>query len=119
MPVLILGRWCGLQAVRAATSSAKCTGYQRILGDHIGDWEHLEIRFDTSGKAPRPTSIYLAAHNGGANFTWGDPTIQLYQATHPVVFSANGSHGKLLQFENCTVITLQSLMLGKTQPLRI
>ncbi|KAK9825116.1 hypothetical protein WJX74_010326 [Apatococcus lobatus] len=80
-------------AVRAPSSAAKCTGYQRILGDHIGDWEHLEIRFDISGTAPRPTSIYLAAHNGGANFTWGDPTIQLYQSTHPVVFSANGSHG--------------------------
>jgi hypothetical protein len=65
-----------------------CLGVQRNMGNHVGDWEHLTIRF--VGGAP--TQVYLSQHNGGDVYAYGDPDLKLDNG-RPTVFAANGSHG--------------------------
>ena len=63
-----------------------------IWGNHVGDWEHITVRLtrqrDTG--AWTPSQAYISAHDFGGAYPWEEIT---KQGTHPVVYSAKGSHG--------------------------
>ncbi|WP_199745869.1 Vps62-related protein [Corallococcus sp. AB030] len=65
-----------------------CVGGYSTFGNHVGDWEHLTVRFIDG----RPAQVYLSQHANGQTFTFGDKAVFL-TGWHPEVFSANGSHG--------------------------
>jgi hypothetical protein len=54
---------------------------------HEGDWEHITVRLDANGN---PVKAYYAAHSEGTTHDWGK--LQKVGGTHPVVYSARGSH---------------------------
>jgi hypothetical protein len=62
---------------------------------HEGDWEGMQITFDVD--TPRaaltasPSQIVLFQHSGGEYAGWDDAKVEK-QGTHPVVYSAAGSH---------------------------
>ena len=89
-----------------------CLGVRTTFGNHVGDWEHAIIRFQ-SGK---PVAARIGAHSFGAKYSWdeenrrftyyyGKPTpletreikypqyIFMSEGNHMEVFAANGSHG--------------------------
>ena len=43
-----------------------CFGQNVTLGNHVGDWERLEMRFENG----LPTDLYLNAHSFGAFYTF-------------------------------------------------
>lgn len=57
------------------------------VDNHIGDWEHSMIRFNTS--TGEPLYIYMSAHTGGYAYTW-DAIDKLDD--RPIVYSATGTH---------------------------
>jgi hypothetical protein len=65
-----------------------CVGGYSTFGNHVGDWEHVTIRFVDG----QPSQVALSQHDGGQVFNYGDPALQLSDG-HPVVYSALGSHG--------------------------
>jgi hypothetical protein len=67
------------------------------LSEHIGDWEHITVRVDISASAPKLVAVYFAQHSGGAWMLQApsddpDAGYSLTNGTHPVVYSANGTH---------------------------
>ena len=65
------------------------------LGNHVGDWERIQVRFNYNGTGtPVPTRVSFSEHSGIVNYNWGDTNLTLVGGTHPVAYSANGSHGK-------------------------
>jgi hypothetical protein len=62
---------------------------------HESDWEGMQIAFeaDTAAGAlsSRPYKIVLFQHSGGEHADWDDSKVQK-EGTHPVVYSAAGSH---------------------------
>ena len=66
-----------------------CVGCKKEFGDHIADWEHIIVRT----KNLEPTQVYLSWHGSGSTFAYGDTTSIAYEGTHPIVYSAYGSHG--------------------------
>ncbi|MCE9669349.1 Vps62-related protein [Myxococcus stipitatus] len=68
---------------------AGCYGAYSTFGNHVGDWEHLTVRFVDG----RPTELYMAQHSDGARFLFGDKAILLVAGLHPEVYAALGSHG--------------------------
>lgn len=69
--------------------------FDLVWDNHVGDIEHLQIYFDKG----KPYKLIAYYHSWNTTKSWGDSGIQL-EGTHPVVFSANGSHG--LWFVNGT-----------------
>lgn len=65
-----------------------CIGGYSTFGNHVGDWEHVTIRFVDGA----PTQVALSQHSGGAVFAYGDPRLALRDG-RPVVYAAKGSHG--------------------------
>jgi hypothetical protein len=65
-----------------------CVGDYSTFGNHVGDWEHVTIRF-VDGV---PTEVALSQHDGGQVFSYGDPRLELWYG-RPVVYAAKGSHG--------------------------
>ncbi len=65
------------------------------FGNHVGDWEHITVRLtkaENNGVTyVVPIQTYLSAHNFGGTYDWTDITKE--QTTHPVVYTAWGSHG--------------------------
>lgn len=65
------------------------------FGNHVGDWEHITVRLtkaENNGVTyVVPIQVYLSAHSFGGSYEWTD--ISKEQTTHPVVYSAWGSHG--------------------------
>ncbi|KAI1425052.1 vacuolar sorting-associated protein [Xylaria sp. FL1777] len=59
-------------------------------GNHVGDWEHAMIRFESGV----PRAMYFSEHEGGQAYAWqavekrGNAT----QPQRPVIYSAVGSH---------------------------
>ncbi|MFS1511559.1 Vps62-related protein [Chengkuizengella sp. SCS-71B] len=79
-----------------------------IWGNHVGDWEHISIRLNESYE---PVQIYLPSHNFGELYSWNE--IQKVENTHPIVYSAWGSHG---HWKDPGVHTYKDLwILGKLQ----
>jgi hypothetical protein len=74
-------------------------------GNHVGDWEHITVRLAwllnsrTKQWSLEPLGMYLSAHNFGGAYPWGDVIKadnlgnESSQGTHPIVYSAWGSHG--------------------------
>jgi hypothetical protein len=62
---------------------------------HEGDWEGMQIAFDVAtpseALAASPTEIVVFQHSGGEHAGWDDPKVEK-DGTHPVVYSAAGSH---------------------------
>ena len=62
-------------------------------GNHVGDWEHVTIRFSrTSGNVYVPVKVTMDAHGNARTYNWSDSNIQK-QGDQVVVYSAQGSHG--------------------------
>lgn len=72
----------------------RCLGEKLLLGNHLGEWEHIDVKFVNE----KPVSIHLFYHNlrhdfiyDGCNFvnSRGQPNIKFYRS-HPIIFSARG-----------------------------
>ena len=77
--------------------------FDTIFGNHVGDWEHVTVRLmwsydDQTGWSLQPAQMYLSAHDFGGIYEW--ETIPKINDTHPIVYSAWGSHGVWLTNEN-------------------
>jgi len=59
-----------------------------VVGNHVGDWEHITVRLNST---LMPVQVYMAYHRSGALFEWA--AVEKVESTHPVCFSAIGSHG--------------------------
>ena len=63
---------------------------------HEGDWEMIQLDFDapTAQQAllTKPALVGYSQHEGAESAHWGDSKLQLLDGTHPVVYSALGSH---------------------------
>lgn len=79
-----------------------------IWGNHVSDWEHISVRLEavkTDGvRSLQPTKVYIAAHNFGGDYPWGEiakvvpnelqrQALRIEGTFHPVIYSAWGSHG--------------------------
>jgi hypothetical protein len=63
-----------------------------IWGNHVGDWEHITVRLMRGpDESLTPLQVYLSAHSFGGAYDWAE--VEHFEATHPVVYSAKGSHG--------------------------
>jgi hypothetical protein len=62
---------------------------------HESDWEGMQLAFDAPTPAQAlmsaPTEIVVFQHSGGEHASWDDAKVQR-RGTHPVVYSAAGSH---------------------------
>jgi hypothetical protein len=65
-----------------------CVGGYSTFGNHVGDWEHMTVRFVDG----RPDKIYMSQHANGLTFNYGDKRL-FSTGFHPEVFAAKGSHG--------------------------
>ena len=61
------------------------------LGDHVGDWEHSTIRFDTSTSPPTPTQMWFSQHSYGQAFSWA-ALEKDSSGMRPYVYVARGTH---------------------------
>ncbi|XP_047483296.1 uncharacterized protein LOC125035144 isoform X2 [Penaeus chinensis] len=88
-----------------------CFGEEIAMGKHVGDWEHVSIQF----RGTVPLNMYVSSHNFGAYYQYdsyhqhfeysgqdtrkGIPMSPEYpkrvrvESSHPVLYSARGSHG--------------------------
>jgi hypothetical protein len=66
-----------------------CVGGYSTFGNHVGDWEHMTVRFVDG----RPDKIYLSQHANGVTFSYGDKRLLAATGFHPEIFAAKGSHG--------------------------
>lgn len=66
-----------------------------MWGNHVGDWERLTVRCEkvvvNNVMYLRPATVYVAIHSFGCSYAWSDFTKT--SSTHPVAYSAQGSHG--------------------------
>lgn len=61
-------------------------------GNHVGDWEHMTVRFVNG----YPYQVYLSQHSDGDTYMFGDKTLALGTQDGGFgaeVYSAEGSHG--------------------------
>lgn len=65
------------------------------FGNHIGDWEHITVRLmheQKDGKSYyRPVLVDYSAHSFRNYVSWDE--IETVENTHPVAYTAQGSHG--------------------------
>jgi hypothetical protein len=67
-----------------------------MWGNHVSDWEHITVRYvwnydqSTGEWSQNLQGVYVQAHNFGGAYPWSAIT---KQGSHPVVYSAWGSHG--------------------------
>ena len=78
-------------------------------GNHVGDWEHLTVRFVNG----RPHQLYLSQHGSGQTFAWGDKYLTLggneVGQHHAEVYSAQGSHALYAAPGGYTYMTINYL----------
>jgi len=60
-----------------------------LFGNHVGDWEGMYITFDHGV----PSTVRIAYHDKTTVLNFTDPRLQKTNGTHPIVYSATGSHG--------------------------
>lgn len=65
------------------------------FGNHVSDWEHITIRFAkftyNGLDYLKPIQVKYPSHNFSYEYTWSEVT--KIDGTHPVAYSALGSHG--------------------------
>ena len=67
-----------------------------MWGNHVSDWEHITVRYvwsydESTGQwSQNLQGVYASAHNFGGAYPWNAVTSH---GSHPVVYSAWGSHG--------------------------
>lgn len=66
------------------------------LMNHEADWEHVNVRLDANYAA---NGVYYAEHGGGTLYTVAD--VQWFNTTHPIVWSADGSHASFRSENEC------------------
>ncbi len=66
-----------------------CIGGYSTFGNHVGDWEHMTLRFVDG----RPHQVYLSQHSEGQTLFFGSKWLGLVGGWHPEIYSALGSHG--------------------------
>ncbi|KAF1366085.1 hypothetical protein EJ07DRAFT_161129 [Lizonia empirigonia] len=59
------------------------------FGTHVGDWEHVMLRFGTAGSAPE--ALWYSQHGNGQAFRYG-AVEKDGDGVRPVVYVARGSH---------------------------
>ena len=66
-----------------------------MWGNHVGDWEHLTVRCEkvvvNDTMYLQPIQVYVSIHSFGNLYSWS--SITKTGNTHPVAYSAKGSHG--------------------------
>lgn len=89
-----------------------CLGTKKDFGSHVGDWEHMTLLFNGRSE---PEEMYVSAHDAGAYYAYerltgtfdfrrqetrkgilqhpNFPKTVVTSKHHPVLFSAQGSHG--------------------------
>ncbi|XP_003487426.1 uncharacterized protein LOC100743179 isoform X1 [Bombus impatiens] len=90
-----------------------CLGILKEYGNHVGDWEHMSLYFKD---ANYPSAMYVSAHDAGAFYRYDlrsgtfvyesqETRKGIFQkpifpervftagGSHPILFSARGSHG--------------------------
>jgi len=77
----------GKQVCIGLDTPAGCAGEYERFGNHVGDWEHIAIRFVDN----LPARVFYSQHSGGKEFAFGDKRVNL-AGWRPLVYSANGSH---------------------------
>jgi hypothetical protein len=65
-----------------------CAGDPTRFGNHVGDWEHMTVRFIDG----RPSQVFLAQHSHGDTFAYGQKHLDV-AGFHANVYAAKGSHG--------------------------
>lgn len=61
------------------------------FGNHVGDWEHCMMRFESGV----PRAVFFSEHEGGQAYAWQAVEKRGNETTHeerPVIYSAVGSH---------------------------
>ncbi|KAH8670856.1 vacuolar sorting-associated protein [Xylariales sp. PMI_506] len=60
------------------------------FGNHVGDWEHAMVRFESG----IPRAVFFSEHEGGQAYAWGavEKRGNLTEPKRPVIYSAVGSH---------------------------
>lgn len=67
------------------------------IGAHIGDWEEIVVRLrwrrdpHSAQEVLRPELVHMRYHGGGHTYLWG--AVATTEGSHPIVYSAKGSHG--------------------------
>ncbi|XP_053977124.1 uncharacterized protein LOC128875516 [Hylaeus volcanicus] len=95
------------------TVGGMCLGILKEYGSHVGDWEHMSLYFKD---ASHPSAMYVSAHDAGAFYRYDlrsgtfvyesqETRKGIFQkpifpervftagGSHPILFSARGSHG--------------------------
>jgi hypothetical protein len=63
------------------------------LFNHESDWEHVRVTIDPNADGgAKATAVKLSAHKGGTIMKIGDPRLTMAGGTHPVVYTAKGTH---------------------------
>lgn len=57
-------------------------------GNHVGDWEHLLVRFYKG----EPIIVWMSAHGGGGAYFYSHLEKYSLNPNHPIIFSARGTH---------------------------
>lgn len=63
-----------------------------IWGNHVGDWEHVTIRFKQAGNNYTPVKVSFSQHDTNEVHHWGAGTLQM-NGNHLIAYEAKGSHG--------------------------
>ncbi len=63
-----------------------------VMGNHVGDWENVTIRFSHANGEYTPERISLSQHAHNKVFDWTSNQIAKTDGTHPNVYQARGSH---------------------------
>ncbi|KNC96105.1 uncharacterized protein SPPG_08494 [Spizellomyces punctatus DAOM BR117] len=58
----------------------------RHYGDHVGDWEHVLVRFE----GDQPRFVYFSAHDGGKGLDYA--ATDKHSSGRPISYTARGSH---------------------------
>lgn len=103
---------CFLGKMPAPRLFGTCLGHIKTMGNHVGDWEHMSLSF--RGQTV-PHEMFMAVHDAGVYYKY-EPTKRIFKYStqvtrkgivqrpkfpplvrmsggHPVLFSAQGSHG--------------------------
>lgn len=64
---------------------ATCSILDQSFGNHVGDWEHIMIRFQDGS----PQAMYLSQHDSGEAFAYSAMSVK---GNRPIAYIAGGDH---------------------------